>query len=132
MKKTRLLIVGGSVTIISLFILLVTIKKDSFAVPAPIPAPNYSSITIDCDELGTSDYVSIEYMGYTSDCEGYTPEWCGDEGTLYFDSNGHVEIASLIGGYSFGYFGVKIVVTKVGANCTYQETKYAGGYHLPD
>jgi hypothetical protein len=123
MKKKATILVGSTIVLVTIILTILgfSVKEETTA----NPSANYSSIYIDCDACGTNDYVEVFWTGYTSDCMGYTPEWCDDEGTLYFDSYGHIEHV-LNDHVQLGYFGVKIIITKVGAQCNYYETKYVG------
>jgi hypothetical protein len=126
MKKKATILVGSTIVLVTILLTILgfSVKEEA----TPTPSANYSTVYINCDVCGTSDYATIEWKGYMTDCLGYTPDWV-DEGTYYFDSNGQIA-HQLIGPYQCGYLDVQIVITKVGADCTYYERKDEG-YHYP-
>ena len=127
MKKKLFILLFGTVLIM---VLGVVLSSSINQAPIAIPNANYSTISINCSGLEVGDYANIEWRGYTTDCEGYNSDWCSDEGTQYFDSNGHLTM-NLIGGYSLGYLEARIWITEIGAECVYHEYKDVG-YHVPD
>jgi hypothetical protein len=123
MKKKVAILVGSTIVLatILLTILGFCVKEETTA----NPNVNYSSIYIHCDGCGTGDYADVLWAGYTLNCEGYTPEWSGDEGRLYFDSNGYIT-HTLNDHVQLCIFGVDLTITKIGAQCQYHEEKWEG------
>ena len=118
MKRKLFFLAGGAVLLTAMFLALPGFVnqdpiKNSPSTPNSVPPTTY--IQIYCSACTTSDYATILWKGWTSDCEGYTPDWI-DEGTFYFNSSHTIthylncELYKLL---------ANIHVYKSGAECTY-------------
>jgi len=130
MKKKILLFIGGLAVMLAISVTVFGfLNQSSVASPAPVanPEANFSNIYIHCSSLGTNDYATIRWKGYTTDCQGYTPDWV-DEGTFYFNASG--EISKFVD-YQLGELTAQIVVYKAGyPDCPYY-AQQTSGYHSP-
>jgi len=92
MKKRLLFLAGGALLLaVSGLTMFGFVNQEGIegSLPTENSAPPQTCISIYCPDCTTSDYATIVWKGWTSDCQGYTPDWVND-GTFYFNSSGSI------------------------------------------
>ena len=128
MKRKFMLVIIGIGFLSTACLIMFGFVWPTYANSAPnlSPEPENSKINIHCSACGTSDYATVMYKCYTSDCEGYSPDWI-ELGSFYFNSSGNISIPLA---YQCGYILASFIIYKENTECDYYGMENAG-YHVP-